>query len=273
MIHGEMRSMKSIDTRIFADLKDRGLKKEGIFVAEGRFMVERLLASKLEPLAVLCAGRMAAEFTSRAEGRCPLIVLDDEEIARIAGFDFHRGVMAAGKRPEQADIGRFFSDHPTASRVVVCAGIGTDYNLGGIMRSAAAFGYDAVAVTDGGADPWSRRSLRASMGAPFFLPVPVIDDSDRDIALLKERGFTVCATVLSAGAKPLPGSRISGSHALVFGSEADGLDDAWKRRCDMELTIPVSIMDSLNVGVAAGIFMYHMTMIAGVGPARQDAPF
>lgn len=263
--------MNSVDMHIFSKLKDRDLRKEGIFVAEGRHLVDRLLASGLEALAVLCSGHMADAYAALTDGRCPLIVMDEDEIARIAGFDFHRGVLAAGKRPVPAGIGRFLEDHATAGRMIICAGIGTDYNLGGIMRSAAAFGYDAVAVTAGGADPWSRRSLRASMGAPFFLPVPVIDDADRDIALMRGRGFSICATVLSDKARPLPGSRVSGSHALVFGSEADGLDNAWRRRCDIELTIPISRMDSLNVGVAAGIFMYHMSVMAEHGqPGRAD---
>lgn len=252
-------------TYIFAKLRDRDLRDEGIFVAEGRFLVERLMVSGLDAIAVLCSGRMAEEFTRLADGRCPLIVLDEDEIARIAGFDFHRGVMAAGKRPRILGIDQFLADHATAKRMVICAGVGTDYNLGGIMRSAAAFGYDAVAISAGGADPWSRRSLRASMGAPFFLPVPVIENADIDLALLRERGFSVCATVLSDGALPLHRSRVRGSHALVFGGEADGLEDAWRKRCDIELTIPLTRMDSLNVGVAAGIFMYHMTLITGDG--------
>jgi len=258
-----MLSMDNGIPRIFAGLRDRPLRDEGIFIAEGRYLVERLLSSDLEAIAVLSTPRMAGDFAPLAGGRCPLIVSEEDEIGKTAGFRFHRGVMAAGRRPAPRGVDRFLDEHPGARSLVICAGIGSDDNLGSILRSAAAFGYDAVAVTPRGADPWSRKSLRASMGAPFSLPVITLDDEKHDIALMKERGFIVCATVLSDEARPLAGSRIGGRHALVLGNEAAGLDDAWREWCDLELTIPVSRYDSLNVGVAAGIFMYHMRFISG----------
>jgi tRNA G18 (ribose-2'-O)-methylase SpoU len=131
------------------------------------------------------------------------------------------------------------------------------------MRTAAALGYDALAVGSGGADPWSRRCVRVSMGAGFTFPLVSVDDGDDAAMRLRDHGFCIYGTVLARGAQPLSTFGKTGKHALVFGNEAAGLDDYWRSRCDLELTIPIARNDSLNVGVAAGIFMYHLSRMSG----------
>ncbi|HNR87794.1 MAG TPA: RNA methyltransferase [Spirochaetota bacterium] len=261
--------MNSPDISVFANLKDRALRDEGIFIAEGGFLVERALASGLEMIATLCSARMAERIAPLAQGRCPLVIADESEIARLVGFPFHRGVMTAGRRPAPLGIERFLASNPPARRLVICAGLDSDDNLGSIMRSAAALDYDAIARTPGGSDPWSRRALRASMGAGFTLPLLAIEREDDAIGALRDHGFAVYATVLASDARPIPAFRACGKHALVFGNEASGLDAAWRDRCDRAITIPIARGDSLNVGVAAGIFMYHCSLLAGDGDPAE----
>lgn len=267
--NGERRMPINVN-ELFTNLQDRAFRSERAFIAEGCYLVERLLASPLETLAILCSDRMADRVTPMAGGRCPLIVKNDREIERLVGFKFHRGIMAAGRRPAARRMEEFFSGCPDARRIVACTNAGSEENLGSIMRTAAALGYDAIAIGSRGSDPWSRRCIRASMGAGFTFPVIELVDAAGDISILKRRGFTVYATVLSADAQPLPGFFPSGPHVLVFGNEADGIAPEWRSRCDRALTIPIARNDSLNVGVAAGIFMYHLSVISDGAMRRDD---
>jgi len=88
----------------YRDLRDRDLRREGLLVAEGRWLVERLLASGWEVLSVLCAPRFAEHFLRLAAGRCPVRTADEQLLAPVAGFPFHRGVLAAARRPEIASL-------------------------------------------------------------------------------------------------------------------------------------------------------------------------
>jgi tRNA G18 (ribose-2'-O)-methylase SpoU len=68
------------------------------------------------------------------------------------------------------------------------------------------------------------------------------------------------ATVLAPDARPLDQVVVSGRHALLFGSEGHGLEPRWLDLCDMRVTIPMRpSVDSLNVSVAAGVFLYHFS--------------
>ena len=107
------------DLGYFAGLKDRELRDEGYFLVEGRLLVERLLAAGLppevpgsasggfEPLGILCVPSLAVEFEALAAGRCPVSVMGETDISALAGFPFHRGVIAAAKRPELPTLERW----------------------------------------------------------------------------------------------------------------------------------------------------------------------
>ncbi|TAL32332.1 MAG: RNA methyltransferase [Spirochaetes bacterium] len=252
-----MRRKTVIDAGLFAGLKDRDLRREGIVIAEGRLLVDRMLASGWEVLCVLAGARMADEYAARAGGNVPLLVKSDAEMEALAGFRFHRGVMAASRRPSSRTVCSCVEDNPSIEKVVICPDIGSPANLGSIMRTAAAFGYGGLIIGPQCCDPLSRMALKASMGAPFKMLLADMGDEALDCAFLKRNGFALYGTVLSESATPLHGFAPARRHALVFGNEATGLSAQWRALCDKELTIPIeSHTDSLNVGVAAGIFMH-----------------
>ena len=105
-----------MDLELYRDLRDRDLRREGLLVAEGRWLVERLLASGWEVLSVVCATRFAAHFLELAAGRCPVLTADEDQLARVAGFAFHRGVLAAARRPRLASLAAWLSGRPAGSR-------------------------------------------------------------------------------------------------------------------------------------------------------------
>jgi tRNA G18 (ribose-2'-O)-methylase SpoU len=251
--------MKKEYTRIFKDMNARELRKEGILIGEGRLVAERMLSSCLAMKAVLCTEELADHFIDRAGGRCPVIVRTASAIEEIAGFHFHRGVLAAAERPRIPDVGEYIGINPDITNPIICPALSDVENLGSIARSACAFGYDTLIIGDRCCDPFSRKALRTSMGAVFSLQILRIGRPEES-GPLRKRGYHLFAATTSPHALPLGDVTPPARYALVFGHEYAGLDEAWLSLCDAELTIPVSRkVDSLNVGVAAGIFLYYFS--------------
>jgi tRNA G18 (ribose-2'-O)-methylase SpoU len=246
---------------LYRNLRDRDLRREGLLVAEGRWLVERLLASGWPVLSVACAPRFAGHFRRLAGERCAVLEVSEEELASVAGFPFHRGVLAAGRRPELPGLEAFLSVLPgtAAGTLVVCPQLTGEYNLGSIVRTAAAFGALGLAVGSRCCDPLSRRALKVSMGAAFSLPLVALGEEEQAAAELHRAGFRIVGASPSPRASPLGSFRRPARLAVVLGEEAEGLGEPWEECCDELLAIPMpGGTDSLNVAVAAGIFLYAL---------------
>jgi len=246
---------------LYRNLRDRDLRREGLLVAEGRWLVERLLASGWPVLSVACGPRFAEHFRRLAGERCPLLVASEEELASVAGFPFHRGVLAAGCRSELPSLEAFLGGLPgdAAGTMVISPQLTGEYNLGSIVRTAAAFGTLGLAVGSRCCDPLSRRALKVSMGAAFTLPLVALGEEEQAAGLLHRAGFQIVGASPSPHASPLGSFRPPARLAVVLGEEAEGLGNPWEARCDELLAIPMpGGTDSLNVAVAAGIFLYAL---------------
>jgi TrmH family RNA methyltransferase len=140
-----------------------------------------------------------------------------------------------------------------AERVAVLVDIADPGNLGTLIRSAGALGWQVALL--GGADPWNPKVLRAGAGAHFArTPVRVADLSG-----ITSLGLTTIATVVSGGSAP---DEISTDTpiALLIGSESHGLSTEMVQRCDQAVTIPMSgNTESLNAAVAGSIGMYALS--------------
>ena len=133
-------------------------------------------------------------------------------------------------------------------------------NLGAIIRSAAALGAAGVLVPhEAGADVYSRKSIRASSGAVFRLPVFESADLAEDLRKLRRSDYTVMGTSLSEGSTPLSEAPEFSNAVILFGPENGGLCETWEKLCDVKLTIPMSDgIDSLNVAASAAIVLYEL---------------
>jgi tRNA G18 (ribose-2'-O)-methylase SpoU len=250
---------------VYRDLKSPLSKRRSErFVVEGELLVERLLASGLHLDSVLVEERLADVWAARVPPEVPLLVIPHAAVRELIGFRFHRGVLACGFRPPSAELGPLLSAADAATWVV-CIGIQDPENLGGILRSSAAFGVSAVVLGEACADPFSRRVARTSMGANFRLPLIESSDLAADLLVMRDAfGIELVATVLAEDAEPLERSRPARRTALLFGSEGFGLSPSWLGRCSRRVTIPMPPnVDSLNVNVAAGIFLYHWRRFRG----------
>ncbi|MXX32395.1 MAG: RNA methyltransferase [Chloroflexi bacterium] len=129
-------------------------------------------------------------------------------------------------------------------------------NVGGIIRSSAAFGVAGVIVGPGSADPAHPRVTRAATGAWFRVPIGRSEDLPGDLAALRDAGATVLAT--EAAGEPLSEVQIPGRVVWLFGNEGSGISPALEPLIDHRVSVPISgSVESLNVGVAAGIILHH----------------
>ena len=246
-----------MDLALVANLKERDLKAEGICIGEGRFTVERMLAAGLKALRIVSVPGMAHRLEAAASGPLPLTTLSQPEIAAIAGYPFHRGCIGVFSRPVLTPVEELT---PTAEGLfLILDGVTDPVNIGGILRSAAAFGIEAVLLGARCGDPFSRRGIRASMASCFSLPLADAGDASRTVTFLRSREIRLIGTDLSPDAIPLEDFDPRRPLALVLGNEGHGLSDQWREVCDEFVMIPVSsTVDSLNVGVAAGIFLHQL---------------
>ena len=244
-------------------------RRRGRFIVEGHHLVQRLLASRFEVESVLVeAGASLQQYQELSpQGDC--YVGSKELVNELVGFRFHRGVLACGKRAQVVSLAELNLAAVGPLRLVVCVRICDPENLGSLIRSAAAFGVQGIVVAEGCADPFSRRVTRVSMGANLLSPLVEIDDSGEILQQLAEKhGVQRYAAVVDHAALPLPVVDPATRWALVFGNEGDGIPPSIRQNCDQEVTIAMAQgVDSLNVGVSAGIFLYHMS-----GPSSAMSP-
>jgi tRNA G18 (ribose-2'-O)-methylase SpoU len=193
-------------------------------------------------------------------GGAPIYLVEQAVMNQIAGFNIHRGCVALAERPVPAGI----VDLPlaTATRVLVLEGVNNPDNVGGIFRSAAAFGIDAVVLGPQCSDPFYRKAIRTSMGATLQIPFAPADVWPGALAMLRAHGFRVLALTPAADARPLDDlPRALTRVALMVGAEGEGLSSEALDAADERVRIPMAKgADSLNVTVAASIALHHFTL-------------
>lgn len=256
------------DSRLdpYRNLRDRTLRGESLFIAEGDLVVERLLKSRFAVESMLVVERARERVLSMVEGfladAVPIYTISHEAIQEVTGFAFHQGVLAVGRREAVWQWEDLLQSRRGKRRLlVVLPDITKPDNLGIVFRSAAALGADGILLGEQACDPLGRRCLRVSMGGVFQLPWRKSTSLQEDLTRLQEEGYTRYATVLDTSAVPLGEVVWQERVALLLGNEYDGLKPEILEKCDEKITIPMAAgVDSLNLGVSCGIFLYQATL-------------
>lgn len=244
----------------YRDLSERNLTRQsGVFIAEGEKVVERLLCSRFEVASVLAEPKYAEALNAMLADETPVYVTERALLQQTVGFQFHRGVVACGRRQpirSARDVAPRLARQ--AATVVVCPDVQDPTNLGSTIRTAAAFGCAAIVLGGRCADPFSRRVLRVSMGAALELPIVESQQLTDDLAALRDMNFEMVAAVIDPSAEPLAAAQRGERMALLLGSEGHGLSAEWLELAERKVTIPMQLgIDSLNVAVAAAVLLFH----------------
>lgn len=238
-------------------------RSRGLFIAEGRLVVRRLLTeSRFAPRSVMVtpSAMKAVEDALPSRPGIPVYIVPQAVMDDVAGFNIHRGCLATGERPVPADWREIITG---ARRIVILERVGDADNIGAIFRSAAALGAEVVLTGPACADPLYRKAIRTSMGAALTLPFADADPWPAMLTTLKTEGWAVAALTPAADAMALHDfasatrpSRV----AIVLGHEGEGLTDAALAESEFRVRIPIHVsVDSLNVATAAAIALYELS--------------
>jgi tRNA G18 (ribose-2'-O)-methylase SpoU len=251
--------------REFADLSDPDLlHRRGLFVAEGRLVVRRVIESgryRVRSVLVSDAARasLAPLLETVADG-VPVLVCDARDFLDVTGFNIHRGCLALVERPTPTPLDVALT---SARLVIVLEAVGNPDNVGGVFRSASAFGVDAVVLGPGCTDPLYRKAIRTSMGAALDVPFVRLEAIAEVVACARAAGFRIVALTPLATAEPLEAFAARprpARMALVVGAEGEGLSDAALGAADHLVRIPIRpSVDSLNLAVATAIALYRLS--------------
>ena len=226
----------------------------GLFFAEGPKLCLELARGCRAAELYATAPALAHSPALAALG--PAVVEITQPVAeKLAGTRSTQGVFALFETPA-TDPAPLLA---TARRILALEGVQDPGNVGTLLRSAAAFGFDAVLLGPGCAAPFSPKVLRASMGAAGRLPLGVCADLPAALGALRGRGVACLAAALYK-ARPLDavGTQFPGGVCVVIGSEGQGLSDAAIAACSAAVRIPMTDrVESLNAGVAGSILLWH----------------
>lgn len=265
------------DPRVAAyrNLKDKELDRGGkLFIAEGEHLVRRMLASDFEVESVFVSEKHVAEYERIMPANLPLFVSAAETMNGVLGMKFHSGVIGCGRRKPWAPLDAVLPKSADRLLLVICPDLNNVENIGSMIRLSAGFGADAMILGERSHDPFWRQSIRVSMGTIFKLPIYRSPNLAHDLSRLRnEWGVELAATVLAEDAEPLANACRAQRFGLLFGNEPHGLDAPTASACQRRITIPMKLgTDSLNVAVAAGIFLYHFTREESYAVRSRPAP-
>jgi TrmH family RNA methyltransferase len=220
--------------RILEEAIRSGLKFRTVFFSEsGKARAERLLP----------------QLGSNVE----TLLLPDEVFASAVDTETPQGVAALVKLKAHQLDDLFRAPEPL---VVVVSGVQDPGNLGTILRSAEAFDAVGVILTEGTVSPFNSKSVRASAGSIFR--VPVVQAKAREmLPVLANKGVRLLGTTSHKGT-PLPEADCRGAIAICIGNEGAGLPKELLAKVSANIVIPHSArVESLNAAVAASIVLYE----------------
>jgi TrmH family RNA methyltransferase len=256
---GKLETITSASNPVLKDVRkaiSRGtLTSQGLCVAETFHLFEEALQSDCEVKAVLASqsakSRAGRRLRRYAAPGLRFIVLPDRLFQELSTTESSPGIMTL-VRPPAWTLEQLFQGE---SLVVILDGIQDPGNAGAIVRAAEAFGASGVMFLKGTVSPFNPKTLRASAGSLFHLPIVHGLDARQARVTLQRTRMDVFAA-LPFGGKALDEVDLSGKCAIVIGSEGHGLSKGWLSETQ-GIHIPTNRVESLNAAIAAGILLYE----------------
>lgn len=244
-------------------------RETGLFVVEGKrellhcleagyelaevYICPKLYGEAKELQEWLHTGNRAAGSVRGDKEAYDTFLVSPELYEKIAYRGTTEGIVAVvrSRKRTLADL-----HLPEKALIVVLESVEKPGNLGAILRSADAAGADAVVICDPLTDLYNPNLIRASIGAVFTVPC-VACMSEECIDYLRERGIQILTAQLQ-DSHPYYDTDMRDATAIVMGTEATGLTNAWRQAATAHIRIPMcGKLDSLNVSVSSAILLYE----------------
>jgi len=214
---------------------------------EGTKLIEEICSQHQTKFILTCA-----ESAIPSKVRCEEVIIVNEAVMKkVSGVQSSEGIIAEVSMPKPASLKK-------VHWLLACDGVSDPGNLGTLLRSGLALGWEAIFILENSCDPYNDKALRAAKGATFRLPIAFGNWSDlRDIVHRNELNPLVAhmqGTSIDKINKKI-------GTMLVLSNEAQGISREAQQHCQ-KVSIPMhGQMESLNVGVAGGILMYALRNI------------
>jgi TrmH family RNA methyltransferase len=218
--------------------------EEGVFILEGRRLLERAIASGRQPTEVYSDGTITQPWTE------DVITVDPATLDRASYRRRSEGVIAVF---EQFDVQLTGLGSP-GSLTLAAEAIEKPGNLGAMLRTADAVGADAFVAIGSTIDPFNPNVLRASTGALFTVPIAVSELGE----FIDWLGQVELVAAVPGSPSPYWDADLAGDTALIVGSEAVGLSEAAIEAAAHKVSIPMGgVTDSLNASVSLALLAYE----------------
>lgn len=233
--------------------KAKGRRETGLFLAESVKMVREALELGLCQTLIVDGARhqeQAALIGRALESGCEVLLVTPAIMQAVSEQKTPQGVCCTVRIPR-------LPERLTGRLLVALDGVQDPGNVGTILRTADAAGFDGALMSSACADLYSAKTLRATMGSVFRMPVLRTDDLPAALESMKAQGYAIAATELGGADfyAHCPRERA----VLVIGSEGNGVSGAVRAAATHHLALPMrGGAESLNAAVAAGIMMYEM---------------
>lgn len=225
-------------------LSDKKFRDElGLYTAESVKLVKDAISLKL-PIKLIVGTEKGLDMLN--DVCVDTQTVTEEVFKHISEQVTPQGVIAVIYKPQNQG-GEF------SGSSLLLDGVSDPSNVGAIIRTAAASGYNTVYMTDDSADPFSPKAVRSSMGGIFR--VNVIRGKERDLLESIKNPIIVA----DMNGKNVFNEKIEGDFCLCIGNEGKGVSDLIRNRAKYTVSIPMENgMESLNAAVSAGILMYNL---------------
>jgi tRNA G18 (ribose-2'-O)-methylase SpoU len=240
------------------------VKSRGLFIAEGRTILQRVIeAGCYQVRSVLVNDAAYRSLEPALLGlQVPVYICEAGAFPAITGHNIHRGCLALVERPSTRVLDDLLAAAPPRARLVVLEAVTNADNVGGVFRSAAAFGAHAVLLSPTCCDPLYRKAIRTSMAATLRVPFARFDAWPEGLERLRAHGVALVALTPRKPSNAIgdfAGAAGSTRLALLVGTEGEGLSQAAEAMADYRVRIPMAPhVDSLNLAVAAGIALHRL---------------
>lgn len=265
------RQNKSVS--LAASLDNRKVReREGLFRFDGHKLFVEATQSGVRFDRIFLKQSEAGKWSSLIEahreavGEASVLILSDSLFDRLSDERAPEGILSIAARPalhacegeeSLALTARIAAD--IRKRILLLESVRDTGNVGTILRSALAFGFDLLVMSADCADLLNPKTVRGAMGALFRQPTAVFAEMSEAIELLKSNGRRVLGAALDRNAVALGKAVLQRSDCVVIGNEGHGLSEKTLAACDETLFIPMEKgSESLNAAMAASVIMWSM---------------
>ena len=255
----------------YAKLSDKKYREsEKLFLVEGAKLFSEAVSSRIDIETVLfCEGKenkiaLSAYETMKSDHKyddVSCFCLSETAFSKISTEKSPDGVICVAKHLDNLKIynkiDKYDGDEYNSEKIMMLYSLRDPGNVGTIIRSAVAFGFDRIIASGDSADPYNARSIRASMGALFKIKIDFVSDFSSAVEALIERGRRVFCAELRENARSIDDIDISKSDCFVIGNEGHGIDVEISQKCTGSVYIPIAQdSESLNAAIAASVIAF-----------------